>query len=218
MIDHLKNVSRKLKKAANWNGTTLHVDAKCDSFVYELTCYFRAATSVSNSYGVQVAGKLLRSGSGHVKARWPMGPGKKSNFSFLHILDDSNGTVAYQLCPGVNVADRHGKDRAVDINLLKHSTGDNPKYRDLLGVWDAKHSIKPSSRLPDSAVSDFVFTFEQLGSPQCPTDWSAASAETAFRSSGLLTNAKASTEPDATLVARSVSETAQYPDRPKTRP
>lgn len=214
----LREASKKLKQAAVWNGTDLAVDATKDNYVFELLCYFRVALHASKDFSIEVAGNLKTPTSGSSKAKWPKTPGKKENFSYISLKDKTGGDETYQLCPGINITDMHGKDRAPDVNLLNKDTGDHPKHTDLVACWDAKHTNRQGSRLPDTAVSDFIYTFQQLGSPSQPLPWGVTKGEEMFARSGLITNGCESTEPDAALVRHGISETYNFPHTPKTRP
>jgi hypothetical protein len=114
--------------------------------------------------------------------------------------------------------DRHGKRRAPDINLLGANAAEDPSYLHLCAMWDAKYVQDETRRLADTAVSDFVITFEELGSPAPPGNWSSVIGTQAFLESGLITNGGPSTERPAMLKQRKVSETSGFPKNPSTRP
>ncbi len=228
LVGQLKAIAVELKKAAVWNGTSLAVDAATDDFLFELYCYFQMAIWQKKKYVIRVAGNVtppkkakkqaFNSGKANLKdeAHWPKKPALKTNFSYLS-LKLKNGSEAYQLCPGIRVTDKHGKDRAPDINLLVSNASDTPTYSDLCGCWDAKYTSKSNRPLPDIAVSDFIYTFQELGSPMPPTGWTK-SAELPGKKSGLLTNGSMSSEKDMALKSHQISETNNFPKAPHTRP
>jgi hypothetical protein len=205
----LKEVATRLKTAAVWNGTGLAVDAKTDDYVYELLCYFKAATAATAGFRLEIAGAVDKAKSGKVAARWPRKPGLKANFSYIRLLNGQQ--EEFQLCPGIRVTDIHGKDRAPDISLQVAGAPAKPTHSHLVGVWDAKHTANEGSRVPDVAVADFAYTFQQLGNPVPPSTWLSAVKPKEWRCSGVLTNGNESTELTAALAASGISETCRYP-------
>jgi hypothetical protein len=216
-VKQLKAVAASLKTAAVWNGTSLAVDANKDDYVYELLCYFKIAVSASNACGCSIKGKVDAPVGGKKRARWPKKPALKKNFSYISLSVQSSGVEVFQLCPGIMVDDKHGKARAPDVNLLTAGAPDSPSYKCLCACWDAKHTNQEGSRLPDTAVSDFVFTYQQLGSPFPPANWTTAVTDIFCKKSGILTNGYESTEPLAALQFYHIAETSQFPDSPVIR-
>lgn len=218
IVQRLRQASKKLKKAAVWNGTDLAVDATKDDYIFELLCYFGAALHAQSDFSIEVTGNIETVSPKSCKAKWPKKPGNKENFSYLSLKDKVGGNERYQLCPGINIEDMHGKGRAPDINLLNKDVGDHPKHTDLLACWDAKYTSREDTRLPDTAVSDFIYTFKQLGSPTQKTPWSKSTGDKVFAQSGLITNGQESTEPVKALLCHGISETNNFPIAPQTRP
>lgn len=218
MVAQLKRAAAELKKAAKWNGSSLAVDANSDGYVYELLCYFHVALAAKHCFGIQVAGYITKVPGKRVVARWPKSPGMKKNFSFLQLIDSHSKSIGFQLCPGIKITDKHGKKRAPDINLLSSNAPHQPTYKDLLACWDAKHRSNPLVRLSDAEVSDFIYTYQQLGQPAPPTSWSANLASSTYSKSGLFTNGDKSTELDKALSENGISETHNFPAKPVTRP
>lgn len=213
----LKAVAASLKTAAVWNGSGLAVDSKKDDYVYELLCYFKIAVSASIAYCCSIEGKVDTSVKGKARALWPQKPALKKNFSYISLSTQSGGGEVFQLCPGIMIDDHHGKARAPDVNLLKAGAPDRPGFQVLYACWDAKHTNQDGTRLPDIAVSDFVFTYQQLGSPSPPLNWTKAVKDVVCKKSGILTNGNESTEPLAVLQSYGIAETSQFPDSPITR-
>jgi hypothetical protein len=220
LVRNLKRVADKLKTAAVWNGTGLAVDAERDDYLYELLCFFHAASAAAFGYKLRIAGAVVAMRNGKRAAKWPKKPGNKVNFSFISLLDDKSGLhEQFQLCPGVKVTDTHGKARAPDISLQLAGAPAQPTCSHLAGVWDAKYTAFKESRVPDSAVADFVYTFHQLESPALPPAWLSVVTQKEWRCSGIVTNGKKSTEPTAALTANGISETCEYPSAAaSTRP
>jgi hypothetical protein len=218
MLSQLKEVSKNLKKAAVWNGSGLAVDASTDHFIFELLCYFHITLAAQDNFDIHIAGHIIPDGSGKLKAKWPKSPGEKKNFSYFEIVSKTDGDTVFKLCPGINIIDKHGKKRALDINLLLGTCSDEPSFENLLACWDAKHTALESNRLPDKEVADFIFTFQQLDSPNPPASWRNYISIPIYIKSGLLTNSEPSTEPDETLDEYNMYETNHFPDAPITRP
>jgi len=217
LIRRVRKATKALRRASSWNGSWQKVDAESDDFVYEHLCYLKATLMAEPSFRLKVVTRPHRT-TGKPTALWPRKPGKKSTFSYFLLSSRVNNANVFQLCPGIRIGDKDGKYRAPDINLLKGNCSDSPSHSDLLGIWDAKYLSKKGASLPDTQVSDFVFTFEQLGSPNPPSAWCAAVGAPVFQGSGLITNGEFSTERNATLAQRQVRETKTYPDNPETRP
>jgi hypothetical protein len=216
LIRRVKSAAANLKRAAEWRGSLTAFDADTDHYVYELFCYFSAALAAAEAFEVEIVA-VKHPHTGKPAALWPRSPGNKPNFSHVRV----NGEQAeplFDLCPGIRIADRHGKPRAADINLLCAASPDAPTWRDLYAIWDAKYVYKGDKRLSDKDVADFAHTFEKLGAPSLPTSWTRAMAGAAFRYSGLLTNGDFSSEPDQALAEDGIYETCNFPRAPKTRP
>jgi hypothetical protein len=220
LVRNLKRAAARLKTAAIWNGTGLAVDAKRDDYLYELLCYFRAAGATKSGFRLQIAGAIATAPNGRPAAKWPKKPGKKANFSYISLLDGESGShEQFQLCPGVKVTDIHGKARAPDILLLSAGAPADPSSSHVVGIWDAKYTASKDSRVPDVAIADFVYTFQQLGSPTLPPTWMGVVRQKEWMRSGVLTNGKESTELTAALMASGISETCEYPSAAaSTRP
>ncbi|MBY0264963.1 MAG: hypothetical protein K2W84_01035 [Burkholderiales bacterium] len=227
MLRGIKAYADALARAGRWGGQSARpVNLKNDYYVYELLCFFKIASEVKSKFIVELSGNYekkiggVRGGGGSIEmhALWPMGPANKSNFSFFCLTEKSDQNFIYQLCPGTNVEDMHGKLRAPDISLQKGDAPMNPTFNDVIACWDAKHSIHVGNTLPDTAVSDFAYTVAQFGKPVPPAKWTSLVKLPALRCSGLLTNGEWSTEPDAALAAAGIAETKNFPDEPLTRP
>lgn len=212
----LRAAAARLKRAAVWKGSGLAVDAKNDSYVFELLCYFNVALAAKQNFAISVDGKTKSGKDGKLAALWPKSPGLKENFSFLRLK--SSAGVEYQLCPGIKIKDKHGKLRAPDVNLLGGSANSHPSCPDLLACWDAKYSEYTTSPLSDQAVSDFIYTYQQLGKPTPPSNWRTLVSGEPYQRSGVLTNAQPSSEPDGALAENGLAETSGFPHSPQTRP
>jgi hypothetical protein len=211
LVRRLRKVAENLRKAAVWNGSGLAVDATKDDYLYELLCYFQLAVLSASKFNVRIAGAVGTSKAGVSFAKWPKKSGYKTNFSYLSIEQAAGKAEIFQLCPGIRIRDIHGKNRAPDIILLSAGAPGRPTFQHVLACWDAKYTSRPESRLPDTAVSDFIFTFIQLGKPIPPPTWVGALGTPFCQKSGLLTNGDESTEFSSTLSAHGVSETHHYP-------
>jgi hypothetical protein len=225
LIKRLQTVSEALRRAAKWKGSGLAVDLGSaeGNFLFELHCFFSCAVDASQSFSLSVGGNTIRVGRG-LKARWPRGPGLKVNFSYFILRNAVSGVSVFQLCPGVNVTDKFGKERSPDISLQKPGAGSNPTFNDLHSLWDAKYTIRPTRPLSDVAVSDFIYTVEAFGRPSPPAVWKAGVKNLSNTSgrpwtrSGLITNGQHSTEPILALQHFGVGETWGFPDAPCHRP
>jgi hypothetical protein len=219
LVRRLRSVAVEVKTAAVWNGTGLAVDATKDDYLYELYCYFRLALAAAPSFRLQIAGAIGTTKGGKPAAKWPKKPGQKKNFSYVSLVEKSGHAEQFQLCPGIKVTDVNGKDRAPDLILLGGNAPSQPTHAHVRALWDAKYASMPQSRLADTAVSDFIITYQQLGAPTLPSAWSQKINPTEWQRPGLLTNGQASTERTAMLIAYGVSETHGFPDGPPvTRP
>ena len=216
LVRRVHQLGNALKRAAQWQGSSIEVDSAKDDFVYELLCYVSAALAAAIHFKTEL---ILRP---HPKSKkmvplFPKKPGHKKNFSLL-LLRRPDSKVEFELCPGIVVEDRHGKRRAPDINLLCANAPADPKHIHLCAMWDAKYVRDDSQRVADTAVSDFVVTFEELGGPTPPSNWSSVIGIQAFRASGIITNGCESTERVGMLKQRKICETHGFPKKPTTRP
>lgn len=216
-IAKLQAVAKQLKKAAKWNGSLVGVDAKTDDYVFELLCLYDIALAKGLLKATIVARADPDKPTSKI-ARWPKKPGEMKNFSYFKLEDPKLNNLVFRLCPGINVTDKHGKNRAQDINLLKAGTSELPKHTELLGCWDAKYVSDPLKRMSDVAVADFIYTFRSLGSPTTSDLWKSTVTIARYKKSGLITNGENSTEPDSALVDEGIFETKKFPDAAATRP
>lgn len=211
----VRQLGSALRRAAQWQGSSIEVDGAKDDFVYELLCYISAALAATGHFKPTLILRPHRRSKKMVPL-FPKKPGCKRNFSLL-LLSRSN-KIEFELCPGIFVEDRYGKRRAPDINLLCANAPEDPQHLHLCAMWDAKYVQDEGQRVADTAVSDFVVTFEELGGPTPPGTWSNVISVQAFRASGLITNGCESTERPAMLKQRKVCETSGFPKKPSTRP
>jgi hypothetical protein len=216
LVRRVRKLGDALKRAAQWHGSSIEVDGAKDDFVYELLCYICAALASTGYFKPTLVLRQHRKSKKMVPL-FPKKPGCKKNFSLL-LLSRPDAKSEFELCPGIFVVDRHGKRRAPDINLLCANAADEPSHQHLCAIWDAKYVRDATQRLADTAVSDFVVTFEELGSPAAPENWSKVIGMQAFLASGLITNGCPSTEKQAMLRQRKISETSGFPRNPSTRP
>ena len=213
----VKKIAEALGKAAVWNRSKKSVDMLKDDYLFELLCFFTLVKRVKSKFGLKLAGNVATVG-GKRSALWPKKPGLKKNFSFFLLRDSVTKTEVFQLCPGIKILDKNNKCRAPDVNLLSGGAPDNLTYAHLVACWDAKHTQNDKSRLPDVAVSDFVYTYQQLGSPTPKQSWTTKVSAPTFLRSGLITNGRFSTETVAALKAEGILETAGFPNALETRP
>ena len=218
LAQNVQAVAERLRIAAVWNGSRDAVDVCKDHYLYEILCYFHIAKDAKMGFHILISGRTDMLKDGSSVARWPKKPGKKSNFSFLRLRAKNQKNESFQLCPGIEVIDKHGKTRAPDANLLCQNAPDQPKHEHLRACWDAKYSIKPTSPVSDVAVSDFVYTFKMFEAPVIPAEWSTSVSGSPFVRSGIVTNAGKSSEPDAALMEFGITEISHFPDAPTTRP
>jgi hypothetical protein len=219
LAQQFQEIANRLKEAAVWNGSIAAVDAEVDSYVYELLCYFRVALAAKLAFKLKISGEVAIDRKGVSTALWPRGPALKKNFSYIALTPISKSATSFQLCPGIEIEDKHGKGRSPDINLLSHDAPDSPGWKSLHGCWDAKYTKNSKKRLPDTAISDFSYTYQHLGSPIMPHSWSSSVVQQKeFQKSGVLTNGLQSTERDSALIETGISETAGFPLNSQTRP
>jgi hypothetical protein len=217
LVRQIQEVANLLKKAAVWNGSLGAVDSDTNDYVYELLCYFKVALIAKSAFNLKIAGNVVTDRKGLSTARWPRKPGLKKNFAYIQLDSPTAIGDSMQLCPGIRVEDKHGKKRAPDINLFKGDTPDDPRHIHMHAFWDAKFTNNTTGPLPDIAVSDFAYTFQQFGAPLPPPAWTTV-AHKPFALSGILTNGKQSSEMNAALSEYGIIETSEFPDAPKTRP
>ena len=214
LVSKLKAAAKRLRAAAQWQGSLQDVDSDQNPYIYELLCYFSLALQTHQHFKLKIVPRP------HPKthapaALWPRGPAKKVNFSYV-CLHNTADQCQYELCPGIDVIDRFGQPRAADINLLIPNGPPHPTFQHLCAIWEAKHRQR-NRRLSGPEVSDFIVTFEAQGKPSLPASWQQIMPPT-FQRSGILTNGKHSTETDRHLQERQISETSAFPDAPVTRP
>ena len=214
LLSRLKTVESKLKMASVWNGDKTAVNALKNSYVFELLCLLQLCGHVEETKKLNI---VKRRKKGKDLVILPKSPANKSNFSYIEVINPDGDIHEYDLNPGINITDRDKKDRAPDISITT-TTGDNtPTFNDVMEIWDAKYSDN-NSRLNDKEVSDFIYTAQQLGFPRPPSTLAKALSAKEFNRSGIITNAKHSTEPDAALSRHQLQEVSEFPTSTSTRP
>ncbi|EMN5133204.1 hypothetical protein RVV79_006391 [Burkholderia contaminans] len=214
LLSNLKIVESKLKMASIWNGDKTAVNAFKNPYVFELLCLLQLCVHIEETKKLNI---VKRNKDGMDLVILPKSPANKSNFSYIEVINPDGNIHECDLNPGINITDRDKKDRAPDISITAATGDSTPTFNDVMEIWDAKYS-ENDSRLNDKEVSDFIYTAQQLGFPRPPSALAKILSAKEFNRSGIITNAKRSTEPDSALSRHQLQEVSEFPTSTSTRP
>ncbi len=135
----------------------------------------------------------------------------KSMGSFFTI---TRGGSQFQIAQGTKILDIHDESRAPDISLQRKDSGDEPTYRDVLAIWDAKlrgqTGQTTKTRISDPEFRSFVLVRKWLKAPcstfdDIPADWPPA-----FRVCALISNGRSPSEPESVFIEGCISVVQKY--------
>lgn len=154
-IDEIKRFSEKLELAATWNGSNKTVGyierANKNNYVYEFYCYIRIIADLLREYKV-----VYQPGKGMNPHKFPQAAAEKFNVPKFELLDRKTGETMYQVCTGTRIATKYpGQNIHPDISFQAGTASDEPTWKDLLMIMDAKFKMNPNDRLPMDEVTSF---------------------------------------------------------------
>lgn len=165
-------------------------DANNAAFLFELKILYTVLARLAAD-GWQVW--VERKGARIHFVRRPMPKAEAS-----HFLIERAG-AQYQFVHGTQVEDIVGEPRAPDITLQKGNASENPKWGDVIAMWDAKlrgtTSAPSDKRVDDKEFARFVQVMELLHVPNVhDSDVPFAELPACIEVSGIITNGRGPSE------------------------
>ncbi len=154
-IDEIVRFSEKLGKASHWHDSGKTVGyierANKNCYVYEFYCYMRIIADLMNGYDV-----VYVPGKGADPHKFPQAAAEKNHVPRFDLLDKKTGKVLYQVCTGTRIGTKYpGQNIHPDISFQTGNASDNPTWKDLLMIMDAKFKKNPGHKLPMDEVTSF---------------------------------------------------------------
>ena len=150
-----------------------------------------------------------------VKAhKFPRKPAKKNGRPKFKIYSKDKSKRLYQLCSGTKIKDIVSMDRAPDISLQDADSSDEPTHEEVKIIWDAKYRADDSDRITHPEVSEFARMIDLLKVKNIVTINLKLRKYQNLIANCLITNGRASTEPNQERVRLDLKEVANfYPEK-----
>ena len=208
LVLRVRQAARKLSIASKWidSGENFKIE---DSFIYEMYVLFCLIEDLARNYQIE-----YDAGMGEKAHEFPRAPAKKQGRPKFIIKEKKKGEIVFQICAGTKVKDKYHRFRAPDISFQKAKTGDNPDFRNLALVWDAKYKIDNRKRISDSEFAKFsrlilMFKLQLSSAPIIKLD-----SLNGMEGNCLVTNGRQTTESDKARKSEHIKEVCRfYPDK-----
>jgi hypothetical protein len=176
------------------------------SFLFEMRVLFTLLVAL-RSMGWTIEVKRRAGAIVFVRA-----PALKATGSYFHLR---KADQEWHLTQGTKVVDLHGEERAPDIALEHPTSGDDPTFRHVAAIWDAKLRgtawREDAHRISDQEFARFALVRKWLSAPVPGKDplesWPAA-----FQVCGLITNGQRPSEPASVFLEAAVSVVEHFPE------
>jgi hypothetical protein len=128
--------------------------------------------------------------------QFPESPARKREYSYFKVVTRRRG-MSWDVCHGTKIRDRYDKWRAPDISLQRSSARNQPTWRHVFAIWDAKHRKSNSRRITNPEYAYFGMFIRTLRVPRPRTrDGLSRVLPRAFEVSALITNGRFAREPE----------------------
>jgi hypothetical protein len=207
LISRTKESARALNVAARWVNSNRPLRLS-DDFLFELFVLFELILDLKKQYRI----KYLE-GKGNKINQFPRSPALKQDRPRFEVYD-TNGNILWQICPGTKISDIHGRERAPDISFQIATSPDNPQYKHVILIWDAKYRTNSDHRITDAELSEFARMIEVFLLRKSPKPSIQFSKLANLQAHCLFTNGLDTTEPDAERNRLDLKEVYHfYPDQ-----
>jgi hypothetical protein len=160
LLEKLNQYVEKLVNASVWPESKESIpffknlqEEKREFYIYELYCYIRIAADLKENENYQV--KYIP-GKGNFLHKFPKAPADKKGKPRFHVLN-KNGKQIFQVCAGTKIRGRFDSENChPDISFQKGNASEDPSYKDLIMIHDAKFQQDPDSTLRKEEVYKFA--------------------------------------------------------------
>lgn len=215
MVNNIQKLSKKLSQVINllppedlYGSVANSSDAA--NYLFEMKVLFTLLDHMTEHNWIGSVENRQRNGN----IVLPKNPGLKRNFSYF-ILENKVIKKKWQVVHGTKIEDPFGELRAPDISLQVGHASNDPTYKDVKAIWDAKlrgqEDLVVSGKISDAEYRSFAWLKENLRVPrprsaEDPLDgWPSA-----FEVSALITNGEGPVENDQVLLNNGVSITRHF--------
>lgn len=199
LVQRLETAARAVSRAAAWKAAQPIPQDEKENYLFEFHCYCRILVSAKREYVLQP--RNVKNG----RMLFPKAPANKDNFSYFKLISRKPVGPEWQLCTGISIVDRHGKERHPDVSLPRSAAPNRPCCEDVLLIWDAKYHYKPDRNISTRDYFVFLGWMRQL-KIAAPMKDDGFDFLDLFSVSAILTNGEFSTELDETCLEAGFSE------------
>lgn len=157
LLETINKYAEELAKAGVWLGSKESIPflsyikgEKRAFYLYEFCCYLRIVVDLKENYRL----KYIK-GKGKFLDKFPKAPANKKGKPRVHAFE--NEKLVLQVCGGTKVKGRFASENChPDISFQKGEASEDPSYKDLIMIHDAKFQEKPGSTLRKEEVYKFA--------------------------------------------------------------
>ncbi len=208
LVDQLRKSAKTLRRAASWAKSGLPLKLS-DDFIFELYLLFELMIDLQKTYDVK-----YEPGKGNLTNQFPRKPANKTGRPKFEVYRKLDGSLLWQICAGTKIADINGDKRSPDISFQNANAPDEPCFKDIELIWDAKYRHDPNETIAHPELSAFAHWLEvlQLRNKTKPTIILHTLAQ--FVGNCLVTNGRECSEMDVECKRLDLKEvTSFYPGK-----
>ena len=160
LLKNIYDFADKLKTICVWHnskrpfGHISYSEGKTD-YLYEFFCYLKIVADLINKNQIAFdPGEKM----------FARKPGKKKDSPRFLIINPVNGKTSYQICAGTKIKKNKGKKNsfAPDISFQIGDSSDEPTYKDVIIIMDAKYSTDNDSKISNDEIYLFAKHIEDF--------------------------------------------------------
>ncbi len=210
LLQKIDDYSVALEGASVWDSSGEvfgHVaSARKTDYVYEFYCYIRIICDLMTNYEVE-----YNPGSGRYRNKFPKKGVNKAGRPMFYLKKRNSDNREFQVCAGTKVRTRFNAENLhPDISFQKPDASDDPDWRDLFMIFDAKFR-EHSDKIPNSVVREFCEIVNMYDIAQTAANTNIQFNEfTQFVGNCLLTNGLAHNDNDQYIRVRQIKEIERF--------
>ena len=162
LVEKINEFKKKLAEASVWHASKKPVPVIMDPdeqislfYIYELYCFLRIVADLVKKYRLEKYRLEYIPGKGEFLHRFPKAPADKEGKPRFHVLKGDE--TLFQVCAGTKVRGRFDSENFhPDISFQTGNAADNPCYKDLIMIHDAKFYQNPATTLRKEEVHKFA--------------------------------------------------------------
>lgn len=159
LMKEINAYTSKLGKASLWHGSQKSLaeveleKAKKfgEDYIYEFYCYLRVLLDLQHNYSLRFV-----PGIDIFTYKFPKAPAAKKGKPYFIAFEQNTGKPAFQICAATEIGTPYKRSPAPDISFQKADASDEPTYRDVLMIFDAKY-IRSTSDKDKIGLNQFYY-------------------------------------------------------------